>query len=254
MSGQETNEARGTSTLASSYFAELAEGWVSRYETQRSFQARLAILGPLVDRYIHPGARVLDYGSGAGIFSLVASRRASLVLSLDVSAVMQRASTKYLEQAIELVARTGQSCHPERIYRVAGDLQCLEEKRCRFDVILAIAVLEYLDDPVRAFNTFRRIIQPDGVIIFSVPNPVSFFRRVEGPTNRLLATLGKVTNSKLFYDRRYTEFQSHRRSQRLDLLFEPIQRLEEVPLPLGMEGWRRRVHPSVLFAVRLLGS
>jgi SAM-dependent methyltransferase len=253
MKGLRIEEQGGSSAMAS-YFAELAQGWVSRYETQRSFQARLAILGPLVDRYVGPDARVLDYGSGAGIFSLVASRRAALVLSLDISEMMQRAAQTCLEQAIDLVNRTGQRCRPASVHRVVGDLQCLDEKRCQFDVILAIAVLEYLDDPARVFATFRRIIHPDGVIIFSVPRPTSFFRRVEGPTNRVLSTVGRVTRSQRFYDRRYTQVQPRRSSQPLDRLFEPQQLLEEVPLPLGMEGWRRHVRPSAVFAVRPVGT
>ena len=239
-----------SSVTARGHFADIAQGWISRYETRKSFQARLAIVSSVIDRYVGSGARVLDYGAGAGIFSLVASERASWVLALDLSEAMQAAAAASLEQAIKLIRRSGRMSRPPRIHRVVGDIHCLNEEHCRFDVILAIAVLEYLEYPAAAFATLCRMVAPGGVIIFSIPQPNSLFRRVEVPINRLAAAVGRLTGSKRLYDRRYSELCPQRGSQRLDLTFGPTQLLEAVPLPLGLHGWRRHVKPSILMTVR----
>ena len=50
----------------------------------------------------------------------------------------------------------------------------------QFDVVLASSLLEYVDPLERALAEIRRVMRTDGLFICSVPNPRSYYRRMEG--------------------------------------------------------------------------
>jgi SAM-dependent methyltransferase len=122
---------------------------------------------------IRPPARVLDAGCGWGVTLEALEARGYSVVGIDVS---PRALAK-LDQ-------------PGRTLAVADLTRPLPEKVETFDVVLALDVLEHLDDDRVAVATLSRLANPEnGVVIVSVParpDLFSEFDAIQGHRRRYL--------------------------------------------------------------------
>jgi ubiquinone/menaquinone biosynthesis C-methylase UbiE len=119
----------------------------------------------LFDRYIKPGAAVLDLGVGGGRTTPYLSRRASRYVGVD-----------YASEMIDTCRRKYPGL--EFLEAEASDLSALE--RCSFDVVVcAFNGLDYVMDEARGrcFKECRRVLKPDGVLVFSSHNARSIFVR-----------------------------------------------------------------------------
>lgn len=117
-------------------------------------------MGPLertlIDRYLHPNSRVLDYGCGdcSRYGSYVESRGAEYI-GLDISLVALRECRR---QGKNVLIHDSNSPIPF--------------PSNWFDVVLCIEVLEHLFRPDIVLKEIIRILMPGGVIVASVPNTV----------------------------------------------------------------------------------
>ena len=122
-------------------------------------------------QYIHRTDRVLDLGCANGAHSIRASRVAASVLGVDVDAA----------QLTEARARTNEA-EVSNVRFVRGDLtdpatiQSLSERS--FDVIMALDVLEHLNDRVVLLEQLRRLLAPGGRLLAAVPNRDTRYRRL----------------------------------------------------------------------------
>ena len=103
---------------------------------------------------IPEGARVLDVGCGTGSISshIIANRRVSLVGLEPDGDRAQRARERGLTVRIALLSR-----------EIIAELGS-------FDVVLFADVLEHLADPWSLLTLAKTALQPNGVIVASVPN------------------------------------------------------------------------------------
>lgn len=102
---------------------------------------------------IHAGQRVLDIGSGRGWFSLYAASQGARVTALDLSERnLQR--IKALDGRIETVLDD------------AAQPSLLKDK---FDLIVALEVLEHLVDPAKALANWKELLSPGGRLLITVP-------------------------------------------------------------------------------------
>jgi 2-polyprenyl-3-methyl-5-hydroxy-6-metoxy-1,4-benzoquinol methylase len=169
-------------------FADVGESWLRRYQEGPSFRTRLTTIGPEVIRATLESetGRVLDFGGGAGVFSAVASTHATMVLNLDRSIEMLLASLRYPEDLSRLALLVNGKFRPKQVQRVAGDLGVLGiGAKEYFDVVLAIAVLEYIADVPAAIRDLAGLLKPGGEMILEVPNPYSILRHSQAVLHRL---------------------------------------------------------------------
>ncbi len=101
---------------------------------------------------IRPGMRVLDVGSGRGWFSLAAAKLGAEVTALDLSE--------------ENLARI--KAADSKIETVFGDAGAIPEL-AKFDLIVALEVLEHLVEPEQALRSIRERLKPDGTLLVTVP-------------------------------------------------------------------------------------
>lgn len=170
------------------------------------FRGRRRILARLLDALdppLAPGARVLDVGCGTGANGPALAAGGRFVVGLDASAVPLG------------LAGTGERGHAARL---RGDALRLPFADGAFDLVVALDVLEHLDDDRDAARELRRVLRPGGALIVFVPalellwglqDDVSHHRRRYGRAE-LRALLGGAG----FTVRRLTFFNS--------LLFAPI--------------------------------
>ena len=120
----------------------------------------------LFDEFIKPGAAILDLGVGGGRTTPYLSSRASRYVGIDYSAEM---------------VRHCQQKYPEQKFFVAdaSDLSLLESSS--FDaVVFAFNGIDYVvpdEARFRCLEECRRVLNPNGVLVFSSHNPRSIFVR-----------------------------------------------------------------------------
>ncbi len=101
----------------------------------------------------HPAAHVLDIGCGTGFnIEHVRARYGGQVVGLDLST--------------DALAFCRSRNLPDL---VGGDSTCLPFRSASFDVIMALDLIEHLDDDRAALREFARLLRPGGVLIIFAP-------------------------------------------------------------------------------------
>ena len=154
------------SSLLESYY-EL-EGQ-DRYVEQQTFyeefhKARVRVLGRIFRKYIPPGSRVLDVGSGYSMFYMVSRDWPFEITCCDVD-------TAAMEKMRHL--------KPEWDWVVANGLE-LPFDDGSFDVVFAGEILEHVPRPDEALAEWGRLLPRGGVLLLSTPNRDRLIARANG--------------------------------------------------------------------------
>ncbi len=120
------------------------------------FQGRRKILRRLLaklDPPLPPHARVLDVGCGTGANGVVLGEGGRFAVGLDASTVplgLEGTSDGYA-------------------HRLRGDAGRLPVADASFDMVVALDILEHLDDDQGAARELHRVCKPGGVLVVFVP-------------------------------------------------------------------------------------
>jgi SAM-dependent methyltransferase len=107
-----------------------------------------------------PLGRVLDVGSGPGVFTEALLERRAECWLVDLSLGML--STGYAR-----LAANGKAC---RVRCEVADVEVLPFRSGVFDTVLCVGVLQYLAAPPTALKELARVTRPGGQVIVSFPN------------------------------------------------------------------------------------
>jgi SAM-dependent methyltransferase len=113
-------------------------------------RGRQAIVERLVARYAPPGARILDVGCGTGATTL-GLRRFGPIFGLDVG-----------EHALRVARARGLA-----VARASAER--LPARPGAFDLVVALDVLEHLEDDVAAAREILGALRPGGCLLATVP-------------------------------------------------------------------------------------
>lgn len=102
---------------------------------------------------IKEGQRILDIGSGRGWFSLYAASQGAVVTALDLS-----------QENLQRI----RSLDPS-INTVFGDACNIPFPEHKYDLIVALEVLEHIPEPDLALKSIRQVLKPDGILLITVP-------------------------------------------------------------------------------------
>ncbi len=184
--------ARGAVTshdLARDLFDRTADDYQRRSEHRVTsfssliFRRRIEIVTSFLDRIPSPG-RALDYGMGPAVFARSCVERRLQYVGIDISPVMvQRATALGLNSARYLV----------------GDLNSLAEFKGQMDGVLAIGLLDYLEDPHEGIEALSRCVRPGGVMIVSFRNRYSLPRLLRDFARTLLHPWRRPSNRRAFF-------------------------------------------------------
>lgn len=161
-----------SSTSAIDFHGEIAAQFDRRYESSVAFIERFHVWTNLLDQYVSPIDSVLDLGCGSGIFSNYLAEKGCIVTGVDGSEAMialcnQKktvVNTRYVVQSLPL---------PD------------PAKYAPQDVVLMSSLLEYIDNMELMLQQVRNLLKPNGLLIVSIPNQLSLYRRVERRLFRL---------------------------------------------------------------------
>ena len=242
-------------TDTTAHFEQLAPGWAERYTSSPSFRQRLEVVGSTLTRYLEatPESLVLDLGTGAGIFAMVASASAARVVAVEPNGAMVQAASRELSFVGEMLAQRNVRARADRISFVQGDLACLKPASHAFDVVTAIAVLEYLNNPSQTARALRGCLSERGILCVTWPSSRSLFRKIERLASRAVAYLGRRSKNSALHSRDYVQYQSGVTGREWKRAFTAVGLVpvERIGLPMGNQGWRLLARPSelVVFAV-----
>jgi ubiquinone/menaquinone biosynthesis C-methylase UbiE len=140
--------ARQYDAMATVYAADNS---TSPYNAFYERPATIAILGKV------DGLRILDVGCGAGLLTTWLVDQGAAVTAMDVSPAM-----------LDLARR----CVGGRAELVLADLAApLPFETASFDIVVASLVLHYVRDWEAALREIRRVLSPNGVVVFSTHHP-----------------------------------------------------------------------------------
>jgi SAM-dependent methyltransferase len=204
----------------SEFFSQEAAQWEAHYADDARFQRRYDRITRFLDRVLPQRGRVLDVGCGTGIFSRYLASRGWSVKGVDLSPLMiQRARD---------IPHDGITFEVSSIEEIHSDAQ--------FDAIVALSMLEYVEDDEAAIQKFADMLREGGVLVVSVPNRVGLLRRIEG----IIYGIRSATRDKLFADR--GEYLKHQKRQyspfELDIMMRRVglKKKRTIYLNAGVAG------------------
>jgi ubiquinone/menaquinone biosynthesis C-methylase UbiE len=163
---------------------QLFDDWPERYDRWFETPVGKAVLqyeSELILDLLQPGQgeRILDAGSGTGIFTREFLARGAEVIGLDISlAMLAYASEKTaLMQAqgitgsMPVPSREGSSTWSCR--GVTADMATLPFADGSFDKSVSVAALEFIADEKKAVAELFRVTKPGGVVIVATLNSLS---------------------------------------------------------------------------------
>lgn len=230
------------------HFADQAEEWNAKYRGSANFRARLGFVGQAITSTLEamPNARVLDFGGGTGVFGAVASTKASFTVSIDRSVPMLRAGAgDVLAKLLDSAGFVG----AQPIFRLAGDEAAVAALRAEFDLVTAIAVLEYVDDCEQLLAVLGGKLRPGGRILATVPNPRSPLRLVSRLLLPLLRRLRPAASGLKGQSYQLVRPSGDRlpwreAARRAGLTVDRVQ-----SVPFGDRSIQRMLHPNLLIGL-----
>lgn len=175
--------------LAKELFDRTAQDYQRRSEHRVAtfssliFQRRIEIVSGFLDSLGTRG-HVLDYGMGPGVFARRCIELGLEYVGIDISPIM-------VERAQALGLNGAQ-------YRV-GDLETLADYEGQMDCVLAIGLLDYLEDPQAGIDALSRCVKPGGAIIVSFRNRQSLPRLLRDLSRALLRPWRAQSSSRAFF-------------------------------------------------------
>lgn len=161
-----------SSTAAIDFHGEIAQQFDRRYESSIAFLERFRVWTNLLDQYVNPIDRVLDLGCGSGIFSNYLAEIGCIVTGIDGSEAM--------------IALCNQKKTVVNVRYIVQSLPLPNPmKYARQDVVIMSSLLEYMDDMGQMLQQVRDLLKPNGLLIVSIPNQLSLYRRLERRLFRL---------------------------------------------------------------------
>jgi SAM-dependent methyltransferase len=240
-------------------FDDISSEWLNNYIKSPSSKVRLLRVGEQAKillsqakRDVSNPIRVLDYGSGPGIFGAYCSNFADEVLCIDTSEGMKRAFESNQRLLSKIIDNYGSCYIPERIAFKIGNEQYLSNiPRNSLQLILAIGVFEYLESPLDILEEMFECLVEKGSIIITLPNEKSIFRKYEPNLNILAIKIGTVFRMKKLKNRKYT---GYNKSYCFPALGTELPKLgmrviKTMDLPLGTDIIRRFIKPNTMYII-----
>ena len=137
-----------------------------KYESSVAFGERFRVWTALFGRYVNATDRVMDLGCGSGVFSQYLADKGCCVTGIDGSVAMIRICNQ-------------KKTATNACYLVESLPLPNPDAYAKQDVVIASSLLEYLGDMNAVLQQMGAMLQPNGLLIASMPNRLSLYRRVE---------------------------------------------------------------------------
>lgn len=155
-------------------FNKKAVPWMIKYSPAGPLNSRLENFTRRLRELCPAPGSVLDFGCGTGDIAAAIANGGYQVTACDIA------------DAMIGVARSNWAKTPVQWVLLDPAWTVLPFEPSSFSVVVAASVFEYLEDVRGVSAELCRVMQPGGVLLFSVPNPFSRLRRMEAFLRRAL--------------------------------------------------------------------
>jgi len=150
-------------------FSENARAFDKYYTTMIDFKDRVWIWRQLIDQYATSGDYAVDMGCGTGIFSFYMAEKGLQVVGIDAAVKM-----------IDLCEHQRLERSLENLYFQRAELPMLKGVELeQSNLIVCSSVLEYIEPFEETLALFSRLLEEQGILIISLPNASSIYRRYQ---------------------------------------------------------------------------
>ena len=162
-----------------SRFSEGAAEWAAYYTepepplTRQHLISRQRFALEMVEATFPPSSRILDAGCGPGVMARKLMERGYAVWGLDFAEPMIRQARKL--------------CGSDHFG--VGDIEHMPFPDNSFDVVISLAVIEYLESDDQALREIRRVLRPGGRAVIAISNGRSPLLRLDRALLRMIAVL-----------------------------------------------------------------
>ena len=167
---------------AIAYHDQLAANWDRRYQ-RGGFRRRAEFFSNKVLPLIRSEGDWLDVGCGSGYFSRLLATRGAQVTGFDGSAEMISAAKAFREESPEVRFKMPR-------YEVQN-IEVLNQRKDRFDGVICLNVIEYLQEPETRFADLAAMLRPGGRLVVSAPNKTSLVRNLQLVARSLFRSAGR---------------------------------------------------------------
>lgn len=151
------------------YYSENAERFADAYSNSAGFRERYEIWCRLLDKYAAGKRSAIDMGCGSGAFTFYLAGKQLHVTGIDAS-----------KRMIELCKRRQFDLSVDNVRFFTAEIPHFQDVRLPMaDLIISSSVLEYVEDLPAVLGVFRDLLNEGGVLIISLPNANSLYRRYE---------------------------------------------------------------------------
>lgn len=105
------------------------------------------------------GKKVLDVGCGGGILTEALAREGARATGIDLAETLLKIARQHAGEA---------GLPIEYLSTNVGDLA--HERRCAYDVVACLEMLEHVPDPKKVINSCVKLLKPDGCLFLSTIN------------------------------------------------------------------------------------
>jgi len=166
------------------YFESTAAYWKTVYADDRLLPAiyrdrHNTALGWIQELDLHPRARILEVGCGAGLITVALARNGYTVDALDpTDAMLQMTRNGAAQQSVQ-----------DRVRIHAADVHALPFQAHTFDLVIAIGVIPWLHSEGLALQEMQRVLKPGGYLLVTADNNARLDRILDPLSSPLFAPL-----------------------------------------------------------------
>jgi SAM-dependent methyltransferase len=181
MKKEEREAKKCYNKMADAYHASRVKryprGWF--YNEMLEMPAMLSILGNV------KGKKILDFGCGSGIYAKLLTKKGAIVKGFDISNKMISIAKKE---------------NPDILFKIGGGYNIPFKEK--FDIVQASLVLDYFNDWNKVFKEVSRVLNKNGIFVFSTNNPIRECVKRMNIGKKKIYVFGKINyfKEKPFYD------------------------------------------------------
>lgn len=151
------------------WHSDFAKQFDNKYKSSRSFIERFTLWEALIKKYCNENSVVADVGCGSGILTITAAKYCEHVFGFDAS-----------QEMLKICENKKKKSGLKNVDFIESKIESLDISQFKsVDLVLCSSVLEYVDDFWRVFDCISRLLNIGGIMIFSVPNRKSIYRKFE---------------------------------------------------------------------------
>jgi ubiquinone/menaquinone biosynthesis C-methylase UbiE len=149
------------------YFNREAHSWQRKYRSRGRFSSRVEQFVAQLSRLCLPENNILDLGCGTGELAAAINKMGYHITACDIA-----------EGMID-IARTSHAKTGVKWICLEPDWKALPFEDGSFGGVVASSVFEYLIDVEHVVAELSRVLQPGGILLMTVPNPLNLLRKLE---------------------------------------------------------------------------